>query len=181
MLSGDDIVVLVGVMGAAVALAGFASLVTSIDRSAIGASAAVISFQVRNLIIGAWAAVLLSWFPIGLSALEIAQGSLWQCASMIGAWVLGAVAYRAWIDRGHLRGRAGVGFSRVLFAVDFGLAAVAILVAMFGAAGAIPGKGAFLVSVFYLLFFTGTLFYRMIEMADEAARGVAGHKGRKQN
>ena len=175
MLSGDDIVVLIGIMGAAVALAGFASLVTSIDRNAAGASAAVISFQVRVLIVGAWCAVLLSLLPIGFDALMIAPHSLWQCASMVGAWVLSAVVWRAWTDRTHLRGADALGFSRILFVVNIALNVLAVLVAMLGAVGIVPGKGAFLFGIFYLIFLTGTLFYRLIQMADEAARGI-GHR-----
>jgi hypothetical protein len=175
MLSGDDIVVLMGLMAAAVALAGFASLVTSIDRSAVGVGPAVISFQVRNLIVGAWCAVSLSLLPIGFDALVIAPHSLWQCASMAAAWVLAAVAARALAGGTHLRGAEGLGFSRSLFVASIGLNYMSVIVAVLGAAGLIPAKGAFLVSIFYLLYLTATLFYRMIQMADEAARSTARH------
>jgi len=181
MLSGDDIVVLMSVLASAIALAGFASLVTSIDRNAVGTSAEVISFQVRNLIVGAWGAALLSLFPIALDALQIAQRSLWQCASMIGSWVLSAVAWRAWTGRRNLRGERATGFSRALFAFDIGLSIAANIVAVLGAAGAIPGKGAFLMCVFYLLILAGTLFYRMIQLADEAARGAVQKDAAPEN
>ena len=47
-MTGNDISVLLGFLAAAIALAGFAGIVTSIDRGAAVASNEVISFRVRN-------------------------------------------------------------------------------------------------------------------------------------
>jgi hypothetical protein len=173
MPSGNDIAVLMSLMGASVALAGFAGLVTSIDRNAVGASATVITFRVRNLIVGAWCAVMLSLMPVMLDALNVAPGSLWQCASMIAAWTIGAIVYRAFAGGVRMRGDQGVGFSRPLFVVNIGFGVAATATAVLGAANFVPSKGALFAGLFYLLYLTGTLFYRMVHMADEAARSAA--------
>ena len=68
MLTGNDIAILMSIMGTSVALAGFAGIVTSIDRSTVGASSAVITFRMRNLIICAIASIFLSMLPILLDA-----------------------------------------------------------------------------------------------------------------
>jgi hypothetical protein len=47
---GNDVAVLLGFLTAAIALAGFAGIVTSIDRGAAVASNEVISFRARNLV-----------------------------------------------------------------------------------------------------------------------------------
>src|SRR5579863_8755102 len=52
-MTGNDIAVLLGFLAAAIALTGFAGIVTSIDRSAAVASNEVISFRVSNLVTSA--------------------------------------------------------------------------------------------------------------------------------
>src|ERR1700759_915421 len=73
---GNDIAVLLGFLAAAVALAGFAGIVTSIDRGAAVASNEVISFRVRNLVTSAVLSVLLSLQPVLLEALELFPSNL---------------------------------------------------------------------------------------------------------
>jgi hypothetical protein len=47
---------------------------------------------------------------------------------------------------------------------------VATLIA--GAAGFVAARGAYLIGLSFLLYVMVTLFYRMMHMADEAARGA---------
>ncbi len=70
-MTGNDVAVLLGFLAAAIALTGFAGIVTSIDRSAAVASNEVISFRVRNLVTSAVASVFLSLLPILLEGLEL--------------------------------------------------------------------------------------------------------------
>ncbi|HEX4336189.1 MAG TPA: hypothetical protein VH062_09765 [Polyangiaceae bacterium] len=80
-MTGNDTAVLLGFLAAAIALAGFAGIVTSIDRGAAVASNEVISFRVRNLVTSAVASVLLSLLLVLLvllvlfEALELFQRS----------------------------------------------------------------------------------------------------------
>jgi hypothetical protein len=169
MLTGNDIAILMSITGAAVALAGFAGIVTSIDRSTVGASSAVISFRVRNLIVCAMSSGFLAMLPILLDGLEVAPGSFWQLAAMFGAITLAAQVVGAVVGRLRMRGH-DQGLSRALFlaTVALGIAAVATEIA--GAAGWLPARGAYFAGQSFLLYVMATLFYRMIHMADEAAR-----------
>ena len=70
-MTGNDIAVLIGFLASAIALAGFAGIVTSIDRGAAVASNEVISFRTRNLVTSAVTSVVLSLLPVLLEALEL--------------------------------------------------------------------------------------------------------------
>lgn len=171
-MSGNDIAVLMSLMGAAVALAGFAGIVTSIDRSALGVSSGVITFRVLNLIVAALTSVVLAMLPILIEALEIARHSLWQFASMAGAGAIAALTIAAFFARMRMRHGHDQGLSRPLFVANLTLGSMAVLVEVAGAIGALPGRGAYFVGLFYLQYLMGTLFYRMVHMADEAARSA---------
>jgi hypothetical protein len=171
MLNGNDIAVLMSVMGAAVALAGFAGIVTSIDRSTVGASSAVITFRVRNLIVCAIASAFLAMLPILLDGLEVARESLWQFAAMIGAVTVASQVIGALVGRISIRGR-DQGLSRTLFFANMTLGTAAVLTELAGTAGLVPARGAYLLGLFFLQYVMATLFYRMIHMADEAARSA---------
>lgn len=172
MLTGNDIAVLMSIMGAAVALAGFAGIVTSIDRSTVGASSAVITFRLRNLIVSAIAAIFLAMLPILLDGFEIASGSFWQLAGMIGAIVVAAQVIGAFVGRFLIRGHDR-GLSRTVFVSNMSLGSAAVATQIAGAAGFVPARGAYLIGLVFLLYVMATLFYRMMHMADEAARGAA--------
>ncbi|MEA2746064.1 MAG: hypothetical protein QOI41_207, partial [Myxococcales bacterium] len=92
-MTGNDIAVLLGFLAAAVALAGFAGIVTSIDRGAAIASNEVISFRVRNLVTSAVASVFLSLLPVLLEALELFQSHLWQRCCVVSAIGIGALLF----------------------------------------------------------------------------------------
>src|SRR5271165_6183608 len=93
MMTGDDTAVLLGFLAAAIALAGFAGIVTSIDRGAAVASNEVISFRVRNLVTSAVISVLLSLLPVVLEALEFFRSSLWQRSCVVSATAIGALLF----------------------------------------------------------------------------------------
>src|SRR5580692_12230659 len=84
-MTGNDIAVLLGFLAAAIALAGFAGIVTSIDRGAAVASNEVISFRVRNLVTSSVLSVLLSLLPVLLEGLELFHSSLWQRCCVVAA------------------------------------------------------------------------------------------------
>ena len=172
MLTGNDIAILMSIMGAAIALAGFAGIVTSIDRSTVGASSAVITFRMRNLIICAIASGFLAMFPILLDGFGAAHESFWQLAAMVGAITVALQVIGAFIGRMLIRGR-DQGISRTFFAVNMMLGSATVATEIVGAAGWIPARGAYFVGLLFLLYVMATLFYRMIHMADEAARGAA--------
>jgi hypothetical protein len=172
-MTGNDVAVLLGFLAAAIALTGFAGIVTSIDRSAAVASNEVISFRVRNLVTSAVASVFLSLLPVLLEGLELFQSSLWQRCCVVSAICVGAFLLSLVWARLRLTDGKDAGLSHSLFAtnVTFGMIAFGVLVA--GAYGAIPGRGAYFTGLFYLLYLTCTLFHRMVAMADAAARHAA--------
>ena len=166
---GSDIAVLLGFLAAAIALAGFAGIVTSIDRGAAVASNEVISFRVRNLVTSAVASVFLSLLPILLEALELFESSLWQRCCVVSAIGIGALLFSLMSARRRMRDGKDAGLSRSLFAANLTLGALAVGVLITGACGAVAGRGAYFTGLAYLLYLMCTLFHRMVAMADAAA------------
>ncbi len=174
-MKGDDIAVLLGFLAAAIALAGFAGIVTSIDRGAAVATNEVISFRVRNLVTSAVASAVLAPLPILVSALEIFESTLWQRCCVAGAAVVGALVGSLVAARIRMKGK-DAGLSRPLFAVNITAGALASGMLVAGAFGVVPARGAYFVGLFYLLYLMCTLFHRMVAMADAAASHTAGRK-----
>jgi hypothetical protein len=168
-MTGSDIAVLLGFLASAIALAGFAGIVTSIDRGAAVASNEVISFRVSYLVTSAVASVFLSLLPVLLDALELFPSSLWRCCCVIAAIVIGALLFSLVLVRLRMRGGKDVGLSRSLFAANLTLGALALAVLVGGASGAVVERGAYFTGLFYLLYLKCTLFHRMVAMADAAA------------
>jgi hypothetical protein len=175
-MTGNDIAVLLGFLAAAVALAGFAGIVTSIDRGAAVASNEVISFRVRNLVTSAVASVFLSVLPIVLEALELFPSSLWRRCCVVCATGIGALLFSLMSTRLRMRDGKDAGLSRSLFATNLTLGALAFGVLVAGASGAVAGRGAYFTGLFYLLYLMCTLFHRMVAMADAAASHAAKKK-----
>jgi hypothetical protein len=170
---GNDIAVLLGFLAAAIALAGFAGIVTSIDRGAAVASNEVISFRVSNLVTSAVALVFLSLLPV---LLEFFQSSLWQRCCVVSAIGIGALLVSLVSARLRMKGGKDAGLSRSLFATNMTLGALAFGVLVTGAAGAVAGRGAYFTGLSYLLYLMCTLFHRMVAMADAAASRAAKKK-----
>jgi hypothetical protein len=175
-MTGNDTAVLLGFLAAAIALAGFAGIVTSIDRGAAVASNEVISFRVRNLVTSAVASVLLSLLPVLLEALEFFRSSLWQRCCVVSAIGIGALLFSLLSGRLRMRGAQDAGLSRSLFVTNLTLGALAFGALVAGASGAVAGRGAYFTGLYYLLYLMCTLFHRMVAMADAAAR----HAGKKK-
>jgi hypothetical protein len=174
-MTGNDIAVLLGFLASAIALAGFAGIVTSIDRGAAVASSEVISFRVRNLVNSAVASVFLALLPVLLQALELFQSNLWQRCCVVSAIGVGALLFSLASARLRMRG-ADAGLSRSLFAANMTLGVLAFSVLVTGACGAVAGRGAYFTGLFYLLYLMCTLFHRMVAMADDAASRAAKKK-----
>ncbi len=172
-MTGDDIAVLLGFLAASIALAGFAGIVTSIDRSAAVASSEVISFRVRNLVTSAVMSVLLSLLPIVLGALELFQSSLWRRCCVVSAVAIGALLVSLVSARIRLKNGKDAGLSRSLFATNITVGALAFGVLIAGASGSVAGRGGYFTGLFFLLYLMCTLFYRMVAMADAAASRAA--------
>ncbi len=172
-MTGSDIAVLLGFLAAAIALAGFAGIVTSIDRGAAVASNEVISFRVSYLVTSAVASVFLSLLPVLLEALELFQSSLWRRCCVVSAIGIGALLFSLLLARIRMRGGKDAGLSRSLFATNLTLGALALGVLVAGASGAVAGRGAYFTGLFYLLYLMCTLFHRMVAMADAAAGRAA--------
>ena len=175
-MTGNDIAVLLGFLAAAIALAGFAGIVTSIDRGAAVASSEVISFRVRNLVTSAVVSVFLSLLPVLLEALELFRSSLWQRCCVVSAIGIGALLFSLLSARLRMRGGKDAGLSRSLFAANMTLGALAFGVLVAGASGAVAGRGAYFTGLCYLLYLMCTLFHRMVAMADAAASHAAKKK-----
>jgi hypothetical protein len=158
-MNGNDIAVLLGLLAASIALAGFAGIVTSIDRGAAVASNEVISFRVKNLVTFAVVSVVLSLVPILIDGLELSSAKV----SLLAA-------------RLRMRDGKDAGLSRSLFAINVTFGALGLGVQAIGALGLIASRGAYFVGLFYLLFVMCTLFHRMVAMADAAASHAAAKK-----
>jgi hypothetical protein len=171
-MTGSDIAVLLGFLAAAIALAGFAGIVTSIDRGAAVASNEVISFRVSYLVTSAVASVFLSLLPVLLEALELFSSSLWRRCSVVSAITIGALLVSLVFARIRMSGK-DAGLSRSLFATNLTLGALALAVLIAGSCGAVPGRGAYFTGLFFLLYLMCTLFHRMVAMADAAAGRAA--------
>lgn len=169
MITSNDVAVLLSFLAAAIALAGFAGIVTSIDRRTVGASPEVISFRVRTLVIAAVSSVFIAMLPILVEALELAPKTLWQFSCIIGSSVSAAISLYAYAGRRGLAG-ADQGLSRTLFVSSMILGALIVAAGILGAGGVLPARGAYFLGQFFLLYQMFMLFYRMVRMADEAAR-----------
>jgi hypothetical protein len=175
-MTGNDITVLLGFLTAAIALAGFAGIVTSIDRGAAVASNEVISFRARNLVTSALTLVVLALLPVLVEALELFPSSLWQRCCVVSAIGIGARLYSLMSARLRMRGGKDTGLSHSLFATNVTLGALAFGVLVTGASGRVAGRGAYFTGLFYLLYLMCTLFHRMVAMADAAASHAAKKK-----
>jgi hypothetical protein len=175
-MTGDDIAVLLGFLAGAIALAGFAGIVTSIDRGAAVASNEVISFRVRNLVTSAVAQVFLSLLPVLLEALELFRSSLWQWCCVVSALGISALLFSLLSARLRMRGGKDAGLSHSLFAANMTFGALALGVLIAGASGAVAGRGAYFTGLCYLMYLMCTLFHRMVAMADAAASHAAKRK-----
>jgi hypothetical protein len=175
-MNGNDVAVLLGFLTAAVALAGFAGIVTSVDRGAAVASNEVISFRARNLVTSAVTLVCLALLPILLDAFELSPSRLWQRGCVLAAVGIGARVF--WLVSARLRMRGGkdAGLSHPLFVANIALGAAALAMAVAGVAGAVAARGAYFTGLFYLLYLMCTLFHRMVVMADAAASHAAKKK-----
>jgi len=171
-MTGSDIAVLLGFLAAAIALAGFAGIVTSIDRRAAVASNEVISFRVSYLVTSAVASVFLALLPIVLEALEVFPSSLWRRCCVVSAIAITVLLFSLVLARVRMRGKE-VGLSRSLFATNLTLGALAAGVLVAGACGAVAARGAYFTGLAYLLYLMCTLFLRMVAMADAAAGRAA--------
>jgi hypothetical protein len=174
-MTGNDIAVLLGFLTATIALAGFAGIVTSIDRGAAVASNEVISFRAQNLVTSAVLSVFLSLLPVVLDALGLFPSSLWQRCSVVSAVGIGGLLFSLLSARLRMRGK-DAGLSRSLFFANMTLGALAFGVLIAGACGAVPGHGGYFTGLFYLLILMCTLFHRMVGMADAAASHAAKRK-----
>jgi hypothetical protein len=175
-MTGNDIAVLLGFLASAIALAGFAGIVTSIDRGAAIASNEVISFRVQNLVTSAVVLVFLSLLPVLLDALELFPASLWRRCCLVAAIAIGARLLSLVSARLGMKDGKDAGLSRRLFATNITLGAFASGALAAGACGLVVGRGAYFAGLFYLLYLMCTLFHRMVAMADAAASHAAKRK-----
>lgn len=175
MIGGNDVAVLLGFLAAAIALAGFAGIVTSIDRRSVPATSEVISFRVNALTLAAVFSMLLALLPIVFEALDLAPRTLWQLACVFNAAVIALISISVVISRQRMTG-VDQGFSQPIFVASMALGWAAVVAAIMGAGGAIPARGAYYLGELFLLYQMFMLFYRMLLMADEASREAS--KGR---
>jgi hypothetical protein len=70
------------------------------------------------------------------------------------------------------RRMAGVdkGFSEPVFLASMAFGATVVGAGILGAGGFLPARGAYYLGLFFLLYQTYMLFFRMLLMADEASR-----------
>ncbi|MDZ4741336.1 MAG: hypothetical protein SGJ03_15740 [Alphaproteobacteria bacterium] len=170
MLTGNDIAVLLGFLAAAITLAGFAGIVTSVDRSTAQATSVVIAFRIRNMVLAAFYMAFLSLLPITIDAFEIFPSTVWQFCCMAAAIGIAWMIFTVFSQRMRMTRTSSQGFSLSLFVTLQLIAYTAIALDLAAAAGIIVVKGAFFASLCQLLFVMLSLFYRMILVVDQAAQ-----------
>jgi len=171
-MSGNDVAVLLAVMATATALAGFAGIVTSIDRRTVGASSSVISFRINLLVVGAIIGILLSLLPIVLEAFEVPTARLWRISSAVAAVGLAVGMTRVVIARVRMSHGLDHGLSRGFFAWNVIIQVAAVIVLTMGAFDVVPARGAYLLNAFVHLHSMSLNFYRIMHMVDESARAI---------
>ena len=169
-MTESDVAVLLGFAAAAITLAGFSGIMTSIDRQSIHVGHEVISLRIQTLLTTSAGLILLSLVPVMLEGLDIAPDRIWQMACIAGLATFIAALIQMMIQR--LRGSELVaqGFSWWLFSVNFALALVGVGVTLMGALDIIPARGAYVIALTCILAVLFALFHRIVLMADEAGR-----------
>jgi|CXWL01.1.fsa_nt_gi hypothetical protein len=173
MIGGNDVAFLLAFMAAAIALAGFAGIVTSIDRRTVGATSEVISYRVRALTVAALFSIFLAALPLLFEALAIAPTTLWQFVCIFSASAIALLSIVVFVSRRRMAG-VDKGFSQPVFVTSMIFGAVVVGAGILGAGGFMPARGAYYLGQFFLLYQTYMLFYRMVLLADEASRVASG-------
>lgn len=157
----------------AVAFAGFAGIVSLIDRRAAHVSPHVVSFRVRSLIQGVLLVMVQSVLPFILVGFDTPLTLTWRlgCAFLaLSGFGLFVVAIR---ERRKLSGELGEGFSALQWNLVVVLGVLATAGSIAAAAGQVPPVGTYLVVVFFYLMGNATLFMRLVQMLDESVRNRA--------
>jgi len=119
--------------------------------------------------------MFLALLPILLEALAIAPATLWQLACVFNAAVIALLSITVCVARRRMAG-ADQGFSQVIFVTSMILGGGVVAGAILGAAGVVPARGAHYLGLFFLIYQMFMIFYRMLLMADDAAR-LASRRG----
>ncbi len=175
MIGDNDVAVLLGFLAAAIGLAGFAGIVTSIDRRTVGATPEVITFRLNVLTLTALLSIVLALLPIVVEALALAPTTLWPFVCIFNASIIASILIVVAIARRRMAG-TDRGFSQTVFVASISLGAAAVVAGLLGAGNFIPARGAYYLGELFLLYQVFMLFYRMLLMADEASR-VASRGG----
>ena len=171
-MNGNDIAVLLAFLAAVVSFAGFTGIVTSIDRRTVSASSNVISFRVSGLITSAILGIVLALSPILLESFGVPEPNIWQLSSAMGSIGLTVQTIGIMMARARMTLGRDKGLSHVLFIWNSMGVLSAILVMAAGAVGQLPPRGALFFGLLVILHMMSLLFYRIMHMADEAARAV---------
>ena len=169
MIEGNDVAVLLGFLASAVGLAGFAGIVTSIDRRTVGATPEVITFRLNVLTLTALMSIVLALLPIVVEALHVAPTTLWPFVCMFNASVIATILIVVANARRRMAG-TDQGFSQTVFVASVTLGVAAVVAGLLGAGNFIPARGAYYLGELFMLYQVYMLFYRMLLMADEASR-----------
>lgn len=170
-MTDNDVAILLSFAAAAIALAGFSSLVTSIDRRRVSVGHEVISLRIRSLIAIAFNVVLLAFLPIILEGLTIETDLLWvlSCAAGIVFFLpMLGVQVTHQFQRSKLNEQ---GFSWSLYWTNVSFALIGTCVAASGLFGLIPARGAYFLALLSGLAIVYAFFHRIVVMVDEGARG----------
>lgn len=169
-MTDNDVAILLGYAAAAIALAGFSSLVTSIDRRQIGVGSDVISLRIRSLITISFMLVFLSLFPPVLEGLGVEIDLLWiiSCAASL-VFFLPMLIQQAsqQLQRSKLNEQ---GFSWSLYWLVVSLALIGSSSAVAGLLDILAPRGAFFAALLSCLAIIFSFFYRIVLMVDDGAR-----------
>lgn len=169
-MTDNDVATLLSFAAAAIALAGFSSLVTSIDRRRVGVGHEVISLRIRSLISIAFSLVLLAFLPIILEGFVIEIDLLWaiSCAAGIAFFLpMLAVQVTHQFQRSKLDQQ---GFSWSLYWTNVSLTFFGSGIAASGILDLIPARGAYFLVLLSGLAIVFAFFHRIVVMVDEGAR-----------
>lgn len=169
-MTDNDVATLLSFAAAAIALAGFSSLVTSIDRRRVGVGHEVISLRIRSLIAIAFNVVLLAFLPIILEGLAIETDLIWVLSCYAGiAFFLPMLAVQV-TQQFHRSKLNEQGFSWSLYWTNVSLSLVGAGIAVSGAVALIPARGAYFIVLLSGIAIVFAFFHRIVIMVDDGAR-----------
>ncbi|MBI3676710.1 MAG: hypothetical protein HY243_08850 [Proteobacteria bacterium] len=161
---------LLAFLATAVTLAGFAGIVTSIDRDAAKVSSDLVSFRLRSLISSALSTILFAVLPLLAILLTGRVEEVWRAACAAQALWIAFYVVRIVVIRQSFRGERAQGMRLSHYYLMMSLGAAVSVMLTAAAFGRLPAAASYAVGVFWLVFSVALFFMRLVFTLDESLR-----------